>query len=158
MNFREQKYFPADENLVYTLLYESNILLQIEITKALCYKKVTVKEELNKFLSLIDFNNPNISTSAANSLRNIQIENEELKSYLESYLLYKIYSDLPPHTLGELLVSTAILFPHILSGISPELLNSERIPTKYLYDAAGLNYEELTYLNLLIDEFNSERS
>ena len=158
MNFRTQKYFPEDEDLVNTLLNEPNILLQIEIAKTLCYRKVTTKEELNEFLSLIDFNNPNVSTSVTNSLRNIQIENEELNIYLENYLLEKIYTNLPPPTLGELLVSTAILFPRILSSISPELLNMERIPSKYLYDTAGLNNEDITYLNLLIDEFNSDRS
>ncbi len=41
MNFRTQKYFPEDEELVNTLLNENNILLQIETAKALCFKKVT---------------------------------------------------------------------------------------------------------------------
>jgi cyclophilin family peptidyl-prolyl cis-trans isomerase len=158
MNFRTQKYFPEDEELVTTLLNETNILLQIETAKSLCYRKVTTKEELDAFLSLIDFNNPNVSRAAANSLRNIQLENEELRNYLKVYLQEKFYTDLPPHTLGELLVSTAILFPHTLIDISSELFDGKKNPVKYFYDIAGYNNKDITYLNLLVSKFSSERS
>ena len=158
MNFRIQEYFPEDEELVNTLLNETNILLQIETAKSLCYRKVTTKEELNVFLSLIDFNNPNVTTATATSLRNIQLGNEELNNCLESYLLEKIYTDLPPHTLGELLVSTAILFPHTLTNISSELFDGKKIPVKYFYDVAGYNNEDITYLNLLVGKFSSNWS
>jgi len=158
MNFRKQKYFPEDEDLVNTIINEPNIILQIETAKALCYREVTTKEELNEFLSLIDFQNPNVSTAAANSLRNIKIENEELNNYLENYLQRKIFSDLPPHTLGELTVSIVVLFPHTLTDISSELFDGKKIPAKYSYDVLGYNNSDLTDLNTLIIEFIHDRS
>ncbi|MEE9448650.1 MAG: peptidylprolyl isomerase [Ignavibacteriaceae bacterium] len=158
MNFRTQKYFPEDEDLVNTLLNEPNILLQIEAAKTLCYKRVTTKEELNAFLSLIDFNNPNVTTAAATSLRNIHIENEELNNYLKNYLLKKIYTVLPPHTLGELIVSMVVLFPHTLTDISPDMFDGKKIPAKYFYDVSGYNNKNLTYLNLLVDKFSRDSS
>jgi len=157
MNFRTQEYFPEDEELVNTLLNEPNILLQIETAKSLCYRKVTSKEELDALLSLIDSNNPNVSIAAATSLRNIQLVNEDLKNYLESYLLEKIYIDLRPHTLGELLVSTVVLFPHTFANMPMNLFSSNNIPIKYLFDAAGKNNREEVNLNLLIGEFMSKR-
>jgi len=156
MNFRTQKYFPEDEELVNVLLNEPNMLLQIETVKSLCYRKVTTKEELNAFLSLIDFNNQNVSTAVGNSLRNIQLESEDLKEYLENYLFEKIYSDLPPHTLGELAVSTVMLFPHTFADFPINRFNQE-IPIKYMFDAAGTNPEKGLNLNLLIGESWSER-
>lgn len=157
MNFRTQKYFPENEELANTLLNESNILLQIETAKTLCYRKVTIKEKFDEFLSLIDNGNPNVSTAAANSLRNIQLENEELKNYLQDYLVDKIKSDLPPHTLGELFVSTTILFPQAFSDMPINLFSGNSIPVKYLFEAAGYNNNAELNLNLLIGEFMSER-
>jgi len=157
MNFRTQKYFPEDEELANILLNESNILLQIETAKTLCYRKVTIKEKLDEFLSLIDNGNPNVSTASANSLRNIQLENEELKNYLQDYLVDKIKSDLPPHTLGELFVSTTILFPQTFSDMPINLFSGNNIPVKYLFEAAGYNNNAELNLNLLIGEFMRER-
>jgi len=158
MNFRTQKYFPENEELVNELLNKNNILLQIETAKSLCYREVTTKKQLNDYLSLINHKNPNISTAAANSLQNIQLESEDLKEYLENYLLEKINADLRPRTLGELLVSMVTLFPHVAYDISPELFEGNKIPIKYYYDVLGYNKEDLTFLNRLKDEFNSGRS
>jgi cyclophilin family peptidyl-prolyl cis-trans isomerase len=158
MNFRTQKYFPEDEDLINSLSGESNILLQIETAKTLCFKKFTSIKKLDAFLSLIYHSNPNVSTAAAYSLRNIKLEDEEVKNYLESYLKAKNYGyDLPPHTLGELFVSTTILYPNTFSDMSINLFSSQNIPIKYLFDAAGHNNEDEVSLDLLIAEFMSGR-
>ena len=154
MNFREQKYFPSNEDVFNKVLQEANILLQIEIAKAICYKDFKTITELDLYLDLINSENPNVSRSAANSLRNIQLENKELKSYLENYLLDKISTDLPPHTLGELLVSIYILFPH--SSVKAKMSEWRKIPAKYSYDVLGQKNEELNFLNSLIHEFNTD--
>ncbi len=158
MNFSKQKYFPEDKVLVNHLLNEPNILLQIETAKALCYRKVTTKEELNQFLILISSPNPNVSTAAANSIRNIQLESEELKNYLSNYLQEKIYTDLPPHALGEMLVSMVVLYNYPFMDNSKELFNNFRIPLKYYDDACGINTDDAYYLNSLLRAFNDQIS
>ncbi len=158
MNFRTQKYFPEDEEIVKTLLNVNNILLQIETAKALCFRKVANKEKLDEYLTLIDNSNPNVSRAAANSIRNIQLESENLKEYLKSYLLEKITIDLPPNTLGELFVSLYELSPFSLDEIKAVPIDWVKIPTKYTYDVLGYGNEDLTFLNLLISDFNSDRS
>jgi cyclophilin family peptidyl-prolyl cis-trans isomerase len=158
MNFRTQEYFPEDEDLFNKLLQEPNILLQIEIAKAICYKDIYTIEELELYLNLINSENPNVSRSAANSLRNIQLENEDLKEYLESYLLEKIYSDLPSNTLGELLVNMVVLFNYNFLDDSSKLFDGTSIPAKYIYDAKGYNNSDLADLNTLIIEFIYDRS
>jgi len=157
MNFRTQKYFPYDEELLNNVLQESNILLQIETARAICYKDFKTITELNLYLDLINSVNPNVSRAAANSLRNIKLESEDLKGYLEGYLLEKIYSDLPPHTLGELLVTMVALFNYNFPDESEELFDTNRIPVKYFYDAIGFSNKDLDNLNVLFisyDELN----
>jgi cyclophilin family peptidyl-prolyl cis-trans isomerase len=149
MNFREQKYFPSNEDVFKKVLQESNILLQIEIAKAICYKDYKTVEELDLYLDLINSKNPNASRSAANSLRNIRLESEDLKQYLENYFIEKKYSDLPPHTHGELFVSMISFFNYILIDLPGNLFDVNRIPIKYIYDALGYNNEDLYYLNIL---------
>jgi cyclophilin family peptidyl-prolyl cis-trans isomerase len=158
MNFRTQKYFPEDEVLFNTLLNESNTLLQIEIAKAICYKDFKTIAELDLYLDLIKSENPNVSRSAANSLRNINLENEELKNYLKVYLQEIIYSDLPPHTLGELFVSMVVLYNYNILDDYSKLFDGTRIPAKYIYDAIGYNNSDLADLNTLIIEFIHDRS
>ena len=77
---------------------------------------------------------------------------------MESYHLEKNYTDLPPHTLGELLVSMVALFPLVTYDISPVLFEGYKIPTKYYYDDLGYNNEDITYLNSLVGEFSTTRS
>jgi cyclophilin family peptidyl-prolyl cis-trans isomerase len=158
MNFREQKYFPSNEDVFKKVLQESNILLQIEIAKAICYKDYKTIEELDLYLNLIKSENSNVSRAAANSLRNIQLENEDLKKYFESYLLEIIYTDLPSNTLGELLVNMVVLFNYNFLDDSRKLFDGTRIPAKYIYDAIGYNNSDLGDLNTLIIEFIHDRS
>ena len=47
MNFRTQKYFPINKDIFKKVLQESNILLQIEIAKAICYKDFKTIEALD---------------------------------------------------------------------------------------------------------------
>jgi cyclophilin family peptidyl-prolyl cis-trans isomerase len=154
MNFRTQKYFPEDEVLFNTLLNESNTLLQIEIAKAICYKDFKTIAELDLYLDLINSENPNVSRSSANSLRNIHLDSDSLKKYLDSYLQEKIYADYPPHTLGEMLVSMVLLFDYNFVDKFRKLFHSSRIPINYYYDAIGYNNEDLIYLNKLIRSIN----
>jgi len=154
MNFRTQKYFPDDKNLLTNVLQESNILLQIEAAKVICFKDFKTITELDLYLNLINSENPNVSRAAANSLRNLQLENEELMNYLKVYLQEIIYSDLPHHTLGELLVSMVKLFNYVFIEDSEKLFTNNRIPLKYFYDAAGFNNKDLNYLNILIRSYN----
>jgi len=153
MNFRTQKYFPSDDDVFKKALQESNILLQILIAKAICYKDYKTIEELDFYLDLINSKNPNVSRSAANSLRNIRLESEELKEYLKNYLLEKIYTDLPPHTLGELFVSMVVLYNYNFED-SRKLFDAKRIPLKYYYDACGINDNDLNHLNYLLRTYN----
>lgn len=159
MNFRTQKYFPSDEELFNNVLGESSILLQIEIAKAVCYKDFQTIAELDLYLNLINSDNPNVSRAAANSLRNIQLEDEDLRNYLKVYLQEKIFSDLPPHTLGELLVSMISLFDYSFINDFEKLFESDRIPINYYYNAVGYNNEDLNNLIILIrsyDEVNGD--
>ena len=156
MNFRTQKYFPINKDIFKKVLQESNILLQIEIAKAICYKDFKTIEELDLYLNLINSENPNVSRAAANSLRNIQLGSDSLKGYLENYLLEKIYSDLPPHTLGELLVTMVVLFNYDFynSEDSQKLFDGNRISLKYYYEACGINDSDINRLNNLLRSYN----
>ncbi len=158
MNFSAQKYFEDVQINFSNLMSETaKTLLEIEIAKTVYYKEVNTQEELNILLSLLDAPNPNVSRAAANSLRNIKFQNEELKIYLESFLLEKINDDLNPHTLGELVVSMVSLFPSSFAEL-PINIFSSKIHIVYLFEAAGINPEGEINLNLLIGEFLSERN
>ena len=158
MKFRTQNYFPTNEDVFKKVLQELNILLQIETARAVCYKDFQSIAELDLYLNLINSKNPNVSRAAANSLRNIQLGNQELKNYLKVYLQEKIYSDLPPHTLGELLVSMVVLFNFPFTDNTQELFNGYRIPIKYFYDAIGYNNGDINSLNILLRSFNDQIS
>jgi cyclophilin family peptidyl-prolyl cis-trans isomerase len=75
---------------------------------------------------------------------------------VKSHLQRIIYSELPPHTLGDLLISMVVLFNYDFIYESKKLFDDNRIPIEYYYDAIGHNNRDLRYLNQLLSSYNDQ--
>ncbi|MFC2103510.1 peptidylprolyl isomerase [Bacteroidota bacterium] len=158
MNFRTQKYFPNDEIIVKSILSETNLLLRIEAARSLSFRMLNSLQDVDQYLKLLKDENPNVSRAAARSIVNLSLSSDELKDYLKSHVQAIIYSNLPPHTLGELLISMVVVFDYNVIDEYVNLFTDNRIPLNYYYDALGYNNSNEQNLELLIEDFRSEIS
>jgi cyclophilin family peptidyl-prolyl cis-trans isomerase len=156
MNLRTQKYFPKDEDLINNVLNENSALLKIEAAKAICYRDIKTFRDLESCLILLDSDNPNVSRAAANSIRFIKLEDEELKEYLEIFLFDKIQTEIPDNTRGELFISLITLFPHQPDSFRPGFLFSNKILSNYWYEYIGTMENDSAALSQLLIQFEDK--
>jgi cyclophilin family peptidyl-prolyl cis-trans isomerase len=155
MNFRTQKFFSDDENVFIKVLQGSNILLQIETARAICYKNFKTIAELDLYLNLINSDNPNVSRAAANSLQNLSIRNIELQDYLKNFLIRKILTDLPQNTRGELFSSLVKLYHPKTDSFPQGFYDKVKIPEEYWNDYYGSMTDDSEVLSKLLHKFHS---
>lgn len=158
MNFRAQRLFPYDENVLQDVASESNILLRIEAARSLCYRKIKTSADVNLYLELLGDENPNVSRAAANSIPNLKVETENLKTYLKEKIEEILKQELTPHTYGELLFSYSVLYNPTVSSLESYFQSDRSIPSGYWYNFLGTFNDNSEALSRLLNEFNSSNN
>lgn len=110
-SLRRVKHFPQDSTLLATLIYHPNWIIRVETAKSAVHFNYNKKDLLFLYKSLLDDSNPNVSTQAAISLKELNFSanlKKEVTDTLYNLLLNNVYN---PHTKGELFLSYYSLFP-----------------------------------------------
>ncbi len=153
MNLRVEKFFPQDKQLFSLLLTATNPLLLIEAAKSLVYYNFNSTDDVLEYLKLLDNGNPNVSVSAAASLKNITLPigtEDSLKSVISKLILKK---NLAANTKGELFLSYTKLFPK--SDVTPFL---DSIDDRFYYDYLGSNTQDKSSLLFLLRKYEIEEN
>ncbi|MGD8307509.1 MAG: peptidylprolyl isomerase [Ignavibacteria bacterium] len=158
MNFRTQQFFSYDESVLRNVLSESNVLLRIEAARSLCYRKIKTSTDVDLYLELIEDENPNVSRAAANSISNLNVESERLKTYLKEKIEMILNQKLTPHTYGELLFSYSELYNPAISFLESYFQSDRSIPSSYWYNFLGTFKENSEALSKLSNEYNSSNN
>jgi cyclophilin family peptidyl-prolyl cis-trans isomerase len=158
MNFRTQKYFPTDENILKSVLPETNVLLKIETARSLSYRQISTQQDIDLYLKYLSDENPNVCRAAANSIVNLNPGSEGLKDHLKMKIEELFFENLTGHTLGELLLSYSELFKLTPASIAQDILYNKTIPSNYRYNFLGKFNDDPDILSKFISEYNTSNN
>ncbi len=149
---KKLKYFPADFQLFNSLIKSNNFDIKVAAANSLINYPYKTKQELDKYLILLNDPNSNVARSAAVSIKEIKLH-QELMNYLHNSLKIKLYSNkLEKNTQGELFNSYIKLFK---INFEESMEFEKIIPQEYFYQVLGnYNYSHIA-LNFLINKFTS---
>jgi len=154
-NLQLLKYFPNDFKLFKRLITSKSWTIRTEAANTLCYFPFRNYKEITLYLNLLKDKNPNVSRSAAISMRKIKLplNINPLQAEIEKLLNS---DNLPHNTQGELFISYANLYK-----IEPETAidnYEDKIEPKYVYRFLKENIFDwkfnYNYLNDKIKESN----
>ena len=150
LNFKAQKYFPANEQLFNNLINEGNPLLRIEAAKILPFYNFTSKEELKNYTDFLKDSNSNVAITTAASIKYLKI-NENLKetlyTSLSEFLRDKTQNE---NVRGELFLSFTKIFP--AADVQPFLKN---IPKDYYYNYLSRENHSEKNLNEILNAYDN---
>lgn len=149
---RKLEAFPDDINLMENILRDSDWRVRVEGLKSICYKRYKSADEIRLFISLLYDINPNVSRTAAASLKNIKIP-ANLKSEAHDIIIDFLSSQgFNENTIGELFVSCCSLFPRNLEDTINEYEN--RIAFEFIHKVLTDNTEDPIWnFEYLVDQF-----
>ncbi|MCX6149360.1 MAG: peptidylprolyl isomerase [Ignavibacteriales bacterium] len=148
-SLRKLEYFTDDFPMVETLLHYPDWRIRTEAAKVICYYKFKNKDELKKYLSLLNDENPNVARQTAIALKNVSID-----STLQNYLKSEIWNCLLNHsaytanTIGELFITYCHLYPQEIFEAIRQL--SGKVKRVFFYSSLSENFtfphQNLDYL------------
>jgi cyclophilin family peptidyl-prolyl cis-trans isomerase len=149
---RKLRAFPDNDELMKSLLQNPDWRVRVETLKSSCYKRFTSTAEIKLFLSMLYDLNPNVSRTAATSLKNIKIDallRSEMQNLITELLDSRSFNE---NTLGELFVSWCSLFP---SDIQDKIEKyEENIDAEFINGTLTDNTEDPGWnLDYLTDKF-----
>lgn len=156
-NFRKLEFFPNDYELLNKLINSNSWRIKTETAKSACYFPYKNNDEIQNYLSLLHDKNPNVSRTAAISLKNIKYSgNSDWLQNKLGILLEAESLELTPNTRGELLISFVSLFNINVEEIIKKY--SDLIESKFIFRLLGSNSSEVEfnfkYLNERIGKSN----
>lgn len=142
-NLKKLKYFPEDKGLLTKLINSESWQIRTETANAACYYPFQSFSEIQLYLTLLDDENPNVSRSAASSLKNIW-KKDVFKDSLKFYLEKKLKQDkLTKNTKGELFISYCSLYPEDIEDKIDTY--EDYIERKFIYRVLITNHSDTEF-------------
>ena len=153
-NLRKLKTFPHIVEVMKKLVSSDSWNVRTEAATVLCFYPFQSFAELKIYLSMIDDTNPNVSRSAALSLKNIW-KKEVFKDSLRTYLENKLKDNkLTKNTKGELFVSYCSLYPDKIEDKVDDY--EDYIDRKFIYRVLTINNTDTDFNYDYLTDYISE--
>lgn len=109
---RKNEDFSFSFELVKSLLESDEWNVRCEAARTVCYFPFETAEQVDDYLSLLFDENPNVARTAAQSLVNLNIQDEELNERFLEALDMLFSDDLTDNTKGEILLALQEFYPN----------------------------------------------
>ncbi len=133
---RKNTTFPFSFELLKKLISDEDWSVRCEAARTVCYFPFETLEQLDRYLSLLFDENPNVARTAAQSLINIKIEDEEIENQFLELLDTLLDEDLTMNVKGEMLLALQNFYPND----TVELLKVHREEIDQIYYTQMLGY------------------
>lgn len=149
---RKLSAFPDDFNLMKSILKDDDWRVRVEGLKVICFKGFNSIDEISFFTSLLYDINPNVSRTAAASLKNIRIT-AILKTGIHDLIIKLLTSHgFNENTIGELFISYCSLFPENIYEKIEEY--EDRIKPEFIHTVLTDNTDDPDWnFEYLLDQF-----
>lgn len=109
---RKNTSFPFSFELLKKLISDEDWSVRCEAARTVCYFPFETPEQLDRYLNLLFDENPNVARTAAQSLVNIKIIDEELENRFLELLDTLLDEDLTMNVKGEILLALQNFYPN----------------------------------------------
>ncbi len=130
---RKLRMYP-DNEFGLSLLDHNDWKIRAEAARTIIYNRFSSTEKINKYFNLLSDANPNVSRTAATSIRDIQFVGKEQLGYVKKSIQNALdNNDLTENTRGELFVSLCSLFP----DMTPEFIDDYEgeVVSEFIYSS-----------------------
>ncbi len=151
-SLRKLSAFPGEDELMKKMINDPDWRVRVESAKSISHKRFRTIEEIKLYTTLLYDINPNVSRTAAVSLRNISITSDLSGKVDELLMGFMDSRGFNRNTLGEIFVSWCSLFP---SDVQDKIESYEEIiDPEFINKVLAENVDDPEWnLDYLMDQF-----